>query len=118
MRVWLWQIVKFHKWRLAVLILFTLLGSLVTLASPWPMQILADYVFGDLTAPWIFAEYSQTMKLLYIAAGFSLLILLSANLSAFYRCGSDRSIYIKLKKAFRNTFLKRYFLQETGRSPD
>ena len=72
LRAWVIHLAKFAKWQLITLMALTILAAIIGLAAPWPLQILADNVFGDLEAPSFLAQHSQTRRLLYIAAVFGL----------------------------------------------
>jgi len=95
MRSWLFTIVRLNKWRLLILVALTLFAAAIGLAGPWPMQIMADYVFGEQVAPGFLSSRSQTLTLLYLTAGLSLSIFIVSELVAIL------SAYLSQKYLYR-----------------
>ena len=107
LRAWVIHLAKFAKWKLVTLMALTILAAVIGLAAPWPLQILADNVFGDLEAPSFLAQHSQTRRLLYIAAVFGLgLFVLAEVLGLITAYFSQKFLYQIEEKVQSDVFRK------------
>jgi ABC-type bacteriocin/lantibiotic exporter with double-glycine peptidase domain len=65
---WLTSVFKQSWWRLVILVFGSLIAIGLQLLNPWPLKILVDSVFGDVSAPWILEPLSGTYALLVVVA--------------------------------------------------
>ncbi|MGH7176445.1 MAG: ABC transporter transmembrane domain-containing protein, partial [Tepidisphaeraceae bacterium] len=90
----------------------TLVGTLLSILTPWPMQVLADHVLGDIPAPPVLAKLSDhflgasgraAMLWIVIASGFALacaLLVIDAMLTSAWVRAGQRTVYDLAEELF------------------
>jgi ATP-binding cassette subfamily B protein len=69
LKLWIKSYIRDSWWRIIALLFVSFMSVGIGLLVPWPLKLLSDSVFGNVTAPGVLAPFSQTAVLLYIVAG-------------------------------------------------